>query len=135
MPPRTRPKPLLVKIAPDLDDAALEQIVDVCLARGVSGLIAVNTTTARDGLSTSSRTVSAEEGGLSGRPLRQRALSITRSLHEWCGDRLPIVGCGGIFDTDDALRMLDAGAALVQVYTSFIYEGPLIARHIARGLH
>jgi dihydroorotate dehydrogenase len=134
VPPRARPKPLLVKIAPDLDDASLEQVADVCLARGASGLIAVNTTTARDGLRAPSRAVSAEEGGLSGRPLRQRALSVTRKLYERCGDRLPIIGCGGIFATDDALRMLDAGAALVQIYTSFIYEGPLIARRIARGL-
>jgi dihydroorotate dehydrogenase len=134
VPPRPRPKPLLVKIAPELDDAALQQIASVCVARGVSGLIAVNTTTARDGLDMSARAVSAEEGGLSGRPLRQRALSVTRTLHEQCGDRLPIIGCGGIFHSDDALRMLDAGAALVQIYTSFIYEGPLIARQIARGL-
>jgi dihydroorotate dehydrogenase len=133
-PPRARPKPLLVKIAPDLNDAALEQIAGVCLARGASGLIAVNTTTARDGLSSDAKTLGAEEGGLSGRPLRQRALSVTRTLHEQCGDQLPIIGCGGIFTTDDALRMLDAGAALVQLYTGFIYEGPLIARRIACGL-
>jgi dihydroorotate dehydrogenase len=134
VPARARPKPLLVKIAPDLDDAALERIVEVCLARGASGLIAVNTTTARNGLSPASKTLSGEEGGLSGRPLRQRALSVTRSLHAQCGDRLPIIGCGGIFTAEDALCMLDAGAVLIQLYTGFIYEGPLVARHIARGL-
>jgi dihydroorotate dehydrogenase len=135
VPPRARPKPLLVKIAPDLDDAALEQIAGICLDRGASGLIAVNTSTTRDGLSPASRILSAEEGGLSGRPLRARALSVTRSLYAQCGDRLPIIGCGGIFDADDALRMLDAGATLVQLYTGFIYEGPLVARIIARGLN
>jgi dihydroorotate dehydrogenase subfamily 2 len=133
-PPRATPKPLLIKLAPDLEDRALEEIAEVCLVRGASGLIAVNSTTSREGLSIASQPVSNQTGGLSGRPLLERALSVVSFLHERCGDRLPIVGCGGIFCASDAARMLDAGAVLVQLYTSFIFEGPLVARRIARHL-
>ncbi len=132
---RAAPKPLLVKVAPDLDDAALDEVVEVCLERGASGLIAVNTTISREGLS--ERTPAAlreESGGLSGRPLRERAVEVVRLLAARGGGRLPVVGCGGVFTTDDARRLLDAGAALIQLYTGFIYEGPGIARRIARGL-
>jgi dihydroorotate dehydrogenase len=132
---RRSQKSLLVKVAPDLDDAALDTIVEVCLAHGASGLIAVNTTLAREGLSARVPPALRDEvGGLSGRPLLERALAVVRHLHERAGDRLPIVGCGGIITADDARRMLDAGASLVQLYTGFIYEGPGVARHIARGL-
>jgi dihydroorotate dehydrogenase len=132
---RPAPKPLLVKVAPDLDDTALDDVVDVCLTRGVSGLIAVNTTITRDGLSAAApASLRDEPGGLSGRPLRARALAVVRWLQQRAGDRLPIIGCGGIATADDARRMLDAGAALVQLYTGFIYEGPGIARRIVRGL-
>ncbi len=132
---RATPPPLLVKVAPDLSDAALEEVVAVCLARGASGLIAVNTTIARDGLS--ARVPAAlrdEPGGLSGRPLFARALEVVARLHALAGDRLPIIGCGGIATPDDARRMLDAGATLLQLYTGFIYAGPGIARRLARGL-
>ena len=132
---RPAPKPLLVKVAPDLDDAALEEVVAVALARGTSGLIAVNTTVAREGLGLRApEALLAETGGLSGRPLLARALAVVARLHTLAGERLPIVGCGGIFTPDDARRMLDAGASLVQLYTGFIYEGPLVARRIARAL-
>lgn len=132
---RTRPRPLLVKVAPDLDAAALDEVVEVCLARGVSGLIAVNTTITRDALSGQAPLALRQEpGGLSGQPLRARALEIVHQLRERAGERLPIIGCGGISSVDDARRMLDAGAVLLQLYTSFIYEGPGIARLLARGL-
>ena len=75
-----------------------------------------------------------QPGGLSGRPLHARAVEVVRFLSERAGDRLPIVGCGGISTADDAKRMLDAGASLLQLYTGFIYQGPAIARQIARGL-
>jgi dihydroorotate dehydrogenase len=126
---RARPKPLLVKVAPDLDAAALADVVAVCLARGVDGLIATNTTLARDGLAHP-----CPEGGLSGRPLQSRAVQVVRQLRALAGDRLPIVGCGGIAMPDDAQRFLDAGATLLQVYTGFIYEGPLLARRLAQAL-
>ncbi len=132
---RSAPKPLLLKLAPDLDDAALEEVVAVACARGVSGLIAVNTTVAREGMGLRApEALPAEAGGLSGRPLLSRALEVVARLHALAGERLPLVGCGGIFTADDAQRMLDAGAALVQLYTGFIYEGPLVARRIARAL-
>lgn len=132
---RATSKPLLVKVAPDLSDAALDEIVEVCLARGASGLIAVNTTVARDGLSDrTSATLRGETGGLSGRPLESRALDVVRFLSNRAGERLPIVGCGGIFTPDDAQRFFDAGAALIQIYTGFIYEGPGIARRLATAI-
>jgi dihydroorotate dehydrogenase len=132
---RARRKPLLVKVAPDLEEAALDEVVDVCQARGVDGLIAVNTTVSRDGLSARVPAARREQpGGLSGAPLRARALAVVRHLSTRAGERLPIIGCGGIATADDARRMLDAGASLLQLYTSFIYEGPGIARRLARGV-
>jgi dihydroorotate dehydrogenase len=129
---RRQPKPLLVKVAPDLDQPALDDVVEVCLARGASGLIAVNTTVSREGLSTRvDPALAAEPGGLSGHPLRARALEVVRYLARVGEGRLPIVGCGGIATGDDARRMLDAGATLLQLYTGFIYEGPGIARRLA----
>ncbi|MEO7001465.1 MAG: quinone-dependent dihydroorotate dehydrogenase [Ktedonobacterales bacterium] len=128
---RAAPKPLLVKVAPDLDDAGLAQVVDVCLARGAGGLIAINTTITRAGLH-APQALQAEAGGLSGRPIHARAVEVVQRLHTLAGDRLPIMGCGGVFCADDARRLLDAGASLIQLYTGFIYEGPGIARHIAR---
>jgi dihydroorotate dehydrogenase len=132
---RASAKPLLVKVSPDLDEAALAAVVEVSLTRGAAGLIAVNTTIARASLGTDiAPALRAEPGGLSGRPLRARALEVVRVLARLAGDRLPIIGCGGITTVDDARRMLDAGATLLQLYTGFIYEGPLLARRLARGL-
>jgi len=132
---RVRRKPLLLKVAPDLDDAALDDVVAVCLGRGVDGLIAVNTTISRAGLSARVPAAIREQpGGLSGAPLRARALAVVRRLDALAGARLPIVGCGGIATPDDARRMLDAGATLLQLYTGFIYEGPTIARRLARAV-
>jgi dihydroorotate dehydrogenase len=130
---RADAQPLLVKVAPDLDDAALDEVVAVCLDRGASGLIAVNTTLSRDGLR-SPVPLRDKAGGLSGRPLFGRALEVVQRLHRCTTGRLPIIGCGGVTTVDDAWRMLDAGAALVQLYTAFIYEGPSIARRLAGGL-
>jgi dihydroorotate dehydrogenase len=132
---RTTSKPLLVKVAPDLDEGALDDVVAVCLERGASGLIAVNTTTSREGQGLQAPRERLEEaGGLSGRPLLPRAVAVVRRLHARAGDRLPIIGCGGVTTGEDARRMLDAGAALVQLYTAFIYEGPGIAQRLAREL-
>jgi dihydroorotate dehydrogenase len=132
---RASPRPLLVKVAPDLDDGALDDLVDVCLARGASGLIAVNTTIARDALSAwVPRELREQSGGLSGRPLHARAVQVVARLRERAGDRLPIIGSGGVFCGDDARRLFDAGASLVQLYTSFIYEGPSVARNICHDL-
>jgi dihydroorotate dehydrogenase len=132
---RAPPKPLLVKVAPDLGEAAFERIVDICLARGASGLIAVNTTLDHSGLNAATPLELRDQpGGLSGRPLHARAVEVVRFLSERAGDKLPIIGCGGVSTADDARRMLDAGASLLQLYTAFIYQGPAIAKQIARGL-
>lgn len=128
-------KPLLVKVAPDLTEAALDEVVEVALTRGANGFIAVNTTIERANLSPSTpQSLRDEPGGLSGRPLHARAVAVVRHLHQRAGNRLPIIGAGGIFTPDDARRMLDAGATLLQLYTSFIYEGPTIARHLTHAL-
>ncbi|WP_091095570.1 quinone-dependent dihydroorotate dehydrogenase [Micromonospora citrea] len=126
-------KPVLVKIAPDLTDAAIAELLEVCLARGAAGVIATNTTLARDGLAPADRERGRQTGGLSGRPLADRAREVVSFVHRETGGRLPIVGVGGILDPDDAARMFDAGAALVQLYTGFIYRGPALPRAVARA--
>ncbi len=127
-----RRRPLLVKIAPDLDDAELDAMLEVFLARGVDGVIATNTTLSRDGLT--DRRLAGETGGLSGAPLARRATALVRAIRDRAGDRLPIIAAGGIFTADDARARLDAGASLLQVYTGLVYEGPGIAGAILRAL-
>jgi dihydroorotate dehydrogenase len=130
-----KPLPLLVKIAPDLQEQELEAIVDVALRAQFDGIIATNTTTSRAGLKTRAGVVSAcGEGGLSGEPLRARSNEIIASLYRLTRGRLPIVGVGGIFNTADAWDKICAGACLVQIYTGFIYEGPGVVRDINEGL-
>lgn len=126
--PAAQGRPVLVKIAPDLSCSAVEDVLGVCHARGVAGLIATNTTLSRDGLSSVDSKVA--EGGLSGRPLFARALSVVSFVRE--RTELPVVGVGGILSDDDAARMFDAGAELVQLYTGFIYRGPGLVRRINR---
>ncbi len=123
--------PLLVKLAPDLTVAELDDAIEAILRTGMDGVIVTNTTLAREGLQSSQQ---REEGGLSGRPLAARARQVVQRLHAFSEGRLPIIGCGGITTPDDARAMLDAGATLLQIYTGFIYEGPGIARRLARGL-
>ncbi len=125
-----RPKPILVKISPDLTWSAIDDVIAVALATGVGGIVATNTTTDRSGLHHDP----GEAGGLSGRPLAQRALAIVRYLSDHLAGQLPIIGVGGIAGPDDAKRMFDAGAALIQIYTSFIYQGPGIIKDINRAL-
>jgi dihydroorotate dehydrogenase len=127
---RRAPRPLLIKVAPDLSDEALASIVTVARAGGAAGLVATNTTIGRDGL-----TIPAgEAGGLSGAPLRERATAVVRTLFRLAGGTLPIIGVGGIFSAADAYAKIRAGASLVQLYTGMIYEGPRVAHRIARGL-
>ncbi|GAA4570956.1 quinone-dependent dihydroorotate dehydrogenase [Micromonospora coerulea] len=126
-------KPVLVKIAPDLTEPAIAELLEVCLARGAAGVIATNTTLARDGLAPADRERGAETGGLSGRPLTGRARAVVAFVHRETGGRLPVIGVGGILDPDDAARMFDAGASLVQLYTGFIYRGPALVRAAARA--
>jgi dihydroorotate dehydrogenase len=126
--------PILVKIAPDLTDTAIAELLAVCLARGVAGVIATNTTLARDDIAAEDTAVARESGGLSGRPLARRARDVVALVHRETGGRLPVIGVGGIACVDDALRMLDAGASLVQLYTGFIYRGPGLVRSIGRAV-
>ncbi|GCE30392.1 dihydroorotate dehydrogenase (quinone) [Dictyobacter alpinus] len=127
---RGRAKAVLVKIAPDLSEEQISDVVAVCLERNVSGIIATNTTLSRTGL----KQQSTETGGLSGRPLHTRSLEVIRYLYKELDGKLPIIGVGGIFGPDDARRTLDAGASLIQLYTGFIYEGPGIIKKINRQL-
>jgi len=125
-----QPKPILVKIAPDLRDEELTEIARLSLMVGVSGLIATNTTITRPAL----RTISREEGGLSGRPLAKRATEVLRVLFRAVEGKLPLIGVGGIFSAEDAYARIRAGASLIQLYTGLIYEGPFLPRRLARDL-
>jgi dihydroorotate dehydrogenase len=124
-------KPVLVKIAPDLTNDQIDDVIEVCLARHVRGIIATNTTLSRDGLHRST----TEAGGLSGRPLAKRSLEVVSYLSQKLDHRIPIIGVGGISGPDDALRMFDAGASLIQIYTSFIYEGPGVIKRINKSIN
>ncbi|MFK3985413.1 quinone-dependent dihydroorotate dehydrogenase [Micromonospora sp. NPDC050397] len=126
-------KPVLVKIAPDLTEPAIAELLRVCLDRGAAGVIATNTTLGRDGLTGSDVSRAGEAGGLSGRPLTGRTRDVVAFVHRETGGALPVVGVGGIVDPDDAKRLFDAGASLVQLYTGFIYRGPGLVRAVARS--
>ncbi len=131
------PKPLLVKIAPDLTDQAIADLLGVCLDHGVAGVIATNTTLSRQGLAPADVVLGEQSGGLSGGPLAARAREVVSFVARETGGALPIVGVGGILDADDAVRLVDAGASLVQLYTGFVYRGPRLIRDtvvaLARG--
>jgi dihydroorotate dehydrogenase len=130
-----RPVPLLVKIAPDLADEDIDAIADLAVELRLDGIIATNTTVARSDLASPAVEVAAAgAGGLSGAPLRPRALHVLRRLRARVGDRLVLVASGGIETTDDAWERIQAGATLVQAYTGFVYGGPLWPRRIHRGL-
>ena len=122
-------KPLLLKLAPDLNDTELAEIAELAVRFGLSGLVATNTTLAREGL----KTHMDETGGLSGQPLKSRSLEVLTFLQS-LGAGLPIVSVGGIATVDDVWERLSAGAVLVQLYSSFVYEGPFLLRRLNRGL-
>jgi dihydroorotate dehydrogenase len=126
--------PLLVKIAPDLSDDDVLAVADLAVATGLDGIIATNTTISRDGLRTDpARLEEIGAGGLSGRPLAERALEVLTLLRSRVGPDLTLVGVGGITTVEDARARLEAGADLIQGYTAFIYEGPLWPHRIVRG--
>ena len=126
--------PVLVKIAPDLTEPAIAEVLQACTDHGAAGVIATNTTLGRDGLAPADQHRAAEAGGLSGRPLTERAHKVVDFVHRETGGRLPIIGVGGILDPDDATRLVDAGASLVQLYTGFIYRGPGLVKAVARRI-
>jgi dihydroorotate dehydrogenase len=127
------PRPLLVKIAPDLAAEDVDAAVDLSCERGIAGVIVANTTLARDGLASPAR-LTAQQGGLSGAPLRHRCTDLVARVAGRAGGRLVIIGVGGIFTADDAWDTLAAGADLVQVYTGFVYGGPLWVRRLSADL-
>jgi dihydroorotate dehydrogenase len=123
--------PLLVKLSPDLSDAELDDALDVILATNMDGVIATNTTLARDGLKSAHR---SEKGGLSGSPLRVRSETVLHQIVKKVDGKIPVVSSGGIMSPDDAKRRLDLGAALVQLYSGLIYEGPGLVKKIVKSL-
>ncbi len=132
----SQPKPLLLKIAPDLTPSQIDDVIDLALEIKLDGLVATNTTISREEL-VNVPTASLEKigaGGLSGRPLREKSTAIIKYIHEKTGGQIPIIASGGIFSAEDAKEKLNAGAALIQVWTGFIYEGPAIVSNICKGL-
>jgi len=127
-----RPVPVLVKIAPDLTDQAIGDLLEVCVDRGIAGLIATNTTLSRAGIEPAERAKADEAGGLSGRPLHARSVEVVRFVTSHCD--LPVIGVGGISSAADGLRMLDAGASLLQLYTGFIYGGPPLLTSLNKAI-
>ena len=128
-------RPVLVKVAPDLAFDALDDVLELVEPRGISGIVATNTTVARPPLvHPDLRAIYAEPGGLSGRPLSQRSTEVIRHLHRQTRGTVPIIGVGGIFNADDAWEKIVAGATLLQIYTGLVFEGPGLPQAIVRGL-
>jgi dihydroorotate dehydrogenase len=129
------PKPLLLKIAPDLTTEQIDDVIDLALEIKLDGLVATNTTVSREGLTTHhSRLTSIGAGGLSGRPLKHRSTEIVQYIYQRTGGKIPVIASGGIFTGKDAKEKMDAGASLVQVWTGFIYEGPGIVKKICKEM-
>lgn len=132
---KVRQKPILLKIAPDLNEHQLSDIVEICLEVGIDGIIATNTTIEREGLRTSkSRIKIIGAGGLSGQGVRRQATEVIRFLYKISEGKLPIVGVGGVDSASHALEKLEAGASLVQMYTGFVYEGPSVIKEINQAV-
>jgi len=124
---KQRQKPILLKIAPDLTNDQLLDIIEIVNTTNIAGVIATNTTISREGLTSETK---SEMGGLSGKPLRSRSTEVIRFLSEKSNNAFPIIGVGGIHTKEDAIEKLEAGASLVQLYTGFIYEGPQLIKKI-----
>lgn len=131
-----QPPPVLIKIAPDLEDEDIRQLVDTVIHQGVAGIVATNTTLARPHppMNPQSSKLCQESGGLSGQPLRERSTEVIRLIRKAAGPDLTIIGVGGISRPEHVREKLEAGAQLVQIYTSLVYEGPGIVRHLADSM-
>ncbi len=128
-------RPVLLKVSPDMSRDQLDVIIHLALINGLDGIVATNTTRSRSNLVTAEKTVTAiGEGGLSGAPLFEKSLETVRYIHAKSNGLLPIIASGGIMTPDQASRMMDAGASLIEVYTGFIYEGPAFAKRIVKHL-
>ncbi|KOR30094.1 dihydroorotate dehydrogenase [Achromatium sp. WMS1] len=130
----TKIKPIFLKIAPDLTYSQVTELLAVCKMYNVSGIIATNTTLSRENLAASDRSLATQIGGLSGQPLTKLALDMVKFIHRETNGTLPIIGVGGIITVDDGLRMLDAGASLIQLYTGLVYSGISLVHDINRAL-
>jgi len=128
---KPKQKPILLKIAPDLTDEQLLDIIDIVNKTKIAGVIATNTTISRDGLQSENK---SEMGGLSGKPLTSRSTEVIRFLSEKSNKAFPIIGVGGIHTAEDAIEKLEAGASLIQLYTGFIYEGPALIKSINKKI-
>lgn len=132
---KTAPKPILLKIAPDLTNSQLNDILEIVETTKIDGIIATNTTISREGLKASKdRIAEIGNGGLSGQPLKDRATEVIRYLYEKSNRQLKIIGVGGIGSAADALEKLDAGACLIQIYSGLIYEGPNLVKNINKAI-
>ena len=132
---RDTSKPILLKIAPDLSNEQLDDIIEIVLKTEIDGLIATNTTISRENLTSSKETIeNIGDGGLSGKPLAKKSTEVIRYISQKSGGQIPIIGVGGIHSAKDAIDKLDAGAVLIQLYTGFIYEGPGLIKDINREI-
>lgn len=129
---KSKYKPIFLKIAPDLTDTQLDEIVEIIIESKIDGLIATNTTISRENLK-SNEALKNQMGGLSGAPLTQRSTEVVRYIHQKSGGKFPIIAVGGIMNADDAMAKFDAGASLVQLYTGFIYGGPGLVKSIHKA--
>jgi dihydroorotate dehydrogenase len=128
---KPKQKPILLKIAPDLTDSQLLDIIDIVKETKIAGVIATNTTLSREGLHSENK---IETGGMSGKPLKNRSTEVIRFLSEKSNKAFPIIGVGGIHSAEDAIEKLEAGASLIQIYTGFIYEGPGLIKEINKAI-
>jgi dihydroorotate dehydrogenase len=129
------PKPILLKIAPDLTNTQIDEIIEIVAFTKIAGLIVANTTISRDQLKTPvSEVEKLGAGGISGKPVTKRATELIRYIHQKAEGKIPMIAVGGIHSAQDALDKLDAGATLVQLYTGFIYEGPALVKAINKAL-
>ena len=132
---KSKPKPILLKIAPDLNNAQLHEVIDIVKETKIDGIIASNTSTTRSGLKTDAERLKAiGNGGLSGKAISKRSTEVIRYLAEKSGKAFPIIGVGGIHSAEDAMEKIAAGADLLQVYTGFVYEGPGLVKRIIKRL-
>jgi dihydroorotate dehydrogenase len=132
---KSKPKPILLKIAPDLNNSQLDEVIELVKLTKIEGIIATNTSTSREGLKTDSKKLhEIGNGGLSGKPLAKRSTEVIRYLAEKSGKAFPIIAVGGIHSAEDALEKIAAGADLVQVYTGFVYEGPGLVKRINKEI-
>jgi len=126
-------KPVLLKISPDLNNKQLDETIEIVERLKLDGIVATNTSIRREGLQTPDDEVKAiGKGGMSGAPITRRSLEVVKYIHQKTAGKLPIIAVGGIMGVEDAMKMFDAGATLIQLYTGFIYEGPGLAKRINR---